>query len=44
MPKKNQVKGGAATAISADGDIKVVFKLDKAWIVSTIFSYFCQLD
>jgi hypothetical protein len=26
--------GGAATAISPEGDIKLVFKLDKSWIVS----------
>jgi hypothetical protein len=27
--------GGAATAISPDGDIKLVLKLDKSWIVSS---------
>jgi hypothetical protein len=26
--------GGAATAISPEGDLKLVFKLDKSWIVS----------
>jgi hypothetical protein len=28
------VKGGAATTISSDGDIRMVIHLDKSWLVS----------
>jgi hypothetical protein len=30
--------GGAATAISPEGDVKLVLKLDKSWIVRFEFS------
>ena len=32
------VKGGAATAVSPEGDIRLVFDLDRSWIVSTTSS------
>jgi hypothetical protein len=33
------VKGGAATTISSEGDIRLVFKLDYSWIVSSHLSF-----
>jgi hypothetical protein len=34
MERGRKVKGGAATHISRDGNLKLVFKLDKSWLVS----------